>query len=106
MEIIAGIASVLGVITGLWFFIDKIRKPKTVITWREEEKIISSEWVELSGTKALWESKGFTLVWANNRNVEEYLLKGYILAIEENNEKLVKYKLVSSGQVLMAKPKT
>lgn len=76
------------------------------LEWKEENKLVDSQWPEYSGFKAKVEESGKTVVWALPDKVARLIHEGYELAYEIDQKKRVRRRVVlRDGMVLMCKPK-
>lgn len=99
MEIVLGIATILGGIVAVWFIWDKFFATKV------SPKVVNGFWWESSPIKESLEKKGYSFRWSNSDTVEERLRNGYEIIYEKGL--LKKQKLVNkSGQVLIGKKST
>lgn len=102
-EIVAwvlGIATILGGIAAIAYFIDKWRENRQ---WSVKEKEVNSAWWESSELKKQYEAKGCKdFAWSNSDRVAERVAEGKAIVYEIDEQDGVKYKLVNrSGQVLV-----
>ncbi len=79
---------------------------KKYLEWKEEEKTVNSNYLEVSGLNKRMEETGYKLRWSNRENVETKLLEKYEIAWEIDKKNRIRRKLVNKGdQVLLAKKK-
>ena len=101
MEIVLGIATVIGGIAAILFFCDIYKKRRQ---WQEVEKVVNSNWWESSELKKNLKAQGYKFRWSNADAVEQQRSIGYEIIYEEDNSNKKKYKLINrSGQVLIGK---
>jgi len=75
-----------------------------VFAWKEEVKLVDSQWLEKSGFNKHAADKGYTLRWTNPDKIASRKLDGYDVMYEVNSDEHVRYKLtLNGGQVLMGK---
>jgi hypothetical protein len=107
MEIIGGIAAIIGIITGLWFLYEKFvlhRRSDSQADWKVVEKEVNSIWWEASDLKRTLETQGYTFRWSDHDRIEERKQNGYNLVYEEDETNRTRYVLKNkSGQVLIGK---
>lgn len=99
---ILGIATVLGGIAAIGYFLDKWHESKQ---WIEKEKEINSAWWEASELKKHLVANGYTdFGWSNPDRLAERISEGKEVVCEVDEKNSVKYKLVNkSGQVLVGR---
>ena len=97
MIYVLGIATLLGGIAAIWFFVDKYKHKNM---WQEKEKAVNNKWLETSEIKKLY--KDYDLRWANPDSIEERKQKGYEVVYEKDMPLKIKYRLINaSNQVLI-----
>ena len=77
---------------------------KKYLEWKEETKLVSSDWLEKSGFRKEAEKNGISLRWSKPDKVESRLLDGYEIMYEVDSSKSVRRKLVlKDGLILIGK---
>jgi hypothetical protein len=77
---------------------------KKYLEWKEETKLVSSDWIEKSGFRREAENNGILLRWSRPDKVESRILDGYEVMYEIDRSKRVRRKLVlKDGLVLLGK---
>lgn len=80
---------------------------KEYLTWKEQDKLVDSEWLTISGMEEKMNSKGFQLRLCRPDNVEARKLKGWEIVYDLDETNRIRYKLVAKdGSVLMGKKKS
>jgi len=101
MKIILAIATILGGIAAIWFFLDRYREKDK---WHEKDKIVDSTWWESSELKKDYDAQRYTYRWSNSDKVEARKGSGYSIIYEEDKKDKIRYRLVNkSHQVLIGK---
>ena len=115
MEIVLGLATILGGIAAAWYFIDKYRSRNTsseadsglseTKQTNIAEKTINSTWWESSNLKTKLEAEGFKkFYWSDADRVEERKDSGYETVYDDQSDPTSKVILVNkSGQYLLGK---
>ncbi len=105
LEWVLSIATVLGGIAAIIYFIDVRRKKSR---WVEKEKEVNSSWWETSALRKQYEAAGYeNFSWSNSDLVAMRVAEGkeVIYEIDEGNR--IKYKLLNkSRQVLLGQKST
>jgi hypothetical protein len=99
---ILGIATVLGGIAAIGYFLDKWRERRQ---WTENEKVVNTNWWESSDLKTQYENNGYRdFGWSNADRLAERIAEGKEVVFETDEENRTKYRLVNkSGQVLVCR---
>ena len=104
MEIILSIATVLGGIAAVWFFLDKYRRKDK---WYEKDKVVDTAWWESSELKKTADAQGVTVRWSNPDKVNGRKTDGYSTIYEEDKKNRIKYRFINKGgQVLIGRTST
>lgn len=99
---VLGIATVIGGIAAISYFLDKWRAKAQ---WIEKEKEVNTAWWESSELKKQYEEAGCSeFGWSNADRVAERLSSGKEVVYEIDKKNRVKHRLVNkSGQVLLCR---
>jgi hypothetical protein len=77
---------------------------KDYLKFDEEDKLVSSDWLEKSGFRETAEKAGFKLYWSRPENVADRELEGYEVMFEVDRLKRIRRRLVRyDGTVLLGK---
>jgi len=97
-----GIATLLGGIAAILYFLDKWRAKRK---WTEKDKEVDSAWWHSSELKKEYEAKRCKdFKWCNSDRVAARLQEGMTIVYEIDGETRTKYRLVNrSGQLLLCR---
>ena len=99
---ILGIATLLGGIAAVFYFVERRRERQR---WNEKEREVNSAWWESSEVKKQYEARGFKdFAWSNSDRVASRLQDGMEIVYEIDEKNRTTYKLINkSGQVLLCR---
>lgn len=97
-----GIATLLGGIAAILYFIEKWRENKK---WNETAKEVNSAWWESSELKKKYDARGCKdFAWSNSDRVAARVQDGMEVVYEIDEKNRTKYRLVNKcGQVLLCR---
>lgn len=97
---VLGIATLLGGIAAILYFLDKWREKQK---WNEKDKEVNNAWWESSELKKQYEAGGCKdFAWSNSDRVGALVRDGMMIVYEIDARNKMKYRLVNrSGQVLL-----
>jgi len=67
---------------------------KKYFEWDVEDKLVDSQWLDLSGFRDQMEQAGYVLRWSVEDKVESWLLKGYELVYAIEKSRRVRSRIV------------
>jgi len=98
MAYVLGIATLLGGIAAIYYFVDRSRQKNT---FENKQKIVDDNWLNSSDIKRDY---GDSLRWSDPEKVEHRLSLGYEIVYQKDEQNKIRYRLVnSSGQTLIVK---
>ena len=99
---ILGIATLIGGIAAIGYFVDKWRAKAE---WIEKDKEVNSAWWESSDLRTQYQEAGCgDFGWSNPERVAERLAAGKEAVYKIDEKSRIKYRLVNrSGQVLLCR---
>ena len=106
LQWVLGVATILGGVAAIVYFMEVSRKEKS--QWVEKEKEVNSSWWESSDLKKQYDQEGYEhFRWSNSDLVAQRVTEGMEIIYEMDAEGRVKYKLVNeSRQVLLGHKST
>jgi len=71
------------------------------LKWQEKEKIVDSQWLEVSGFDKELLSKGYQIAWVSEDKVERKKLDGMEIIYDIDEKERIKYKIIRKDRLTL-----